>query len=332
MLIFSEYFCKSPLLSRNRTYFLRQHGINTSVQNSYPFYPPRRNGYLFLSGLLIFLSLGWIISVWISIHSQTSLGFLSLFLPSVLILSAVPAIIYYIYALRNALYLVERDGIRLYWGLRQEDIPITEIQWVHHAEDLEMRLPLPLVRLPGAVIGSRTIKKEGEIEYLASSTRNLVIIARIDKAYALSPSQPAKFINAYQRFTEMGSFIPFDPQSVYPSNIINRVFRSPPARLLIVAGALVCIALLAMVAIGITSGEYIHLRFLSDGTPGEPIPAIRLLLLPLLNTFFFLVDLFAGLYFYLDSRREHLAFLLWGTGLFTAIVFMGGALFILGTR
>jgi uncharacterized BrkB/YihY/UPF0761 family membrane protein len=130
----------------------------------------------------------------------------------------------------------------------------------------------------------------------------------------------------------MGSFIPFDPQSVYPSHIINRVFRSPPARLLIIAGALVCIALLAMVAIGITSGEYIHLRFLSDGTPGEPIPAIRLLLLPLLNTFFFLVDLFAGLYFYLDSRREHLAFLLWGTGLFTAIVFMGGALFILGTR
>jgi hypothetical protein len=302
------------------------------VQKSYPFYPPRRNGYFFLTGVLIILSLGGIMAVWISIHSQTSLDFLSLFLPSLLLLGAVPIIIYYIYALRNARYLVERDGIRLYWGLRQEDIPITEIQWIHQAEDLEMRLPLPFIRLPGAVIGSRKIRQEGEIEYLASSTKNLVIIARIDKAYALSPAKPVEFINTYQRFTEMGSFIPFDPQSVYPSHILNRVLRSPPARLLIIGGALVCIALLGMVAVGITSGEYVHLRFLSDGSPGEPIPAIRLLLLPLLNTFFFLVDLFIGLYFFLDARREHLAFLLWGTGLLTAIVFMVGALFILGTR
>ena len=87
-----------------------------------------------------------------------------------------------------------------------------------------------------------------------------------------------------------------------------------------------------MVAIGITSGEDIHLRFLSDGTPGEAIPAIRLLLLPLMNTFFFLVDLFAGLYFFLDNRKGYIAYLLWGSGLLTAIIFMSGALYILGTR
>lgn len=307
-------------------------GINISVEKSYPFYPPRRNGYLFLTGFLVILFSAGIFAVWISIHSQTSLQFVALFIPALLILSAVPIIIYYIYALRNARYLVERDGIRLYWGLRQEDIPITEIQWVHPAEKLETRLPLPLVRLPGAVIGSRKIKQGGEIEYLASRTNNLVVIARIDKAYALSPGSTAEFINAYQRFTEMGSFIPFDPQSVYPSHFLNRVWRSYPARLLIIGGALVCIALLAMVVIGITSGEYIHLRFLTDGTPGEAIPAIRLLLLPLLTTFFFLVDLLAGLYFFLDSRREHIAFLLWGTGLVTAIIFMSGAIFILSTR
>jgi hypothetical protein len=302
------------------------------VQKSYPFFPARRRGYLFLTGVLIILSLGGIIAVWVSIHSRTSAGFLSLFIPSLLILCTVPILIYYLYALRNACYLIERDGIRLHWGLRQEDIPITEIQWMHPADKLETRLPLPLVRLPGAVLGSRKIRQGGEIEYLASSTKNLIVIARIDKAYALSPSRPAEFINTYQRFTEMGSFIPFDPQSVYPSHILNLVWKSTPARLLIISGALICISLLGMVAIGITSGEDIHLRFLSDGTPGEAIPAIRLLLLPLMNTFFFLVDLFAGLYFFLDNRKGYIAYLLWGSGLLTAIIFMSGALYILGTR
>ena len=101
-------------------------------------------------------------------------------------------------------------------------------------------------------------------------------------------------------------------------------------RFLIILGALSCIALFIYAGIGISSNSQIHLRILSIGAPGEPVPAIRLLLLPLLNTFIFLTDLFIGLYFYLDRETKHLAFLVWGTGLATSLIFMGGVYFILG--
>ncbi len=300
------------------------------MEDKLTFQPARRLGYVFHIGAVLLLSMVGIAGLWASIQSNNSFQFLLLFLPSLLIISAVPILIYYFYALRSANYLIERDGVRLHWGLRREDIPISEILWVHPADDLEIRPPFPFLRWPGAVLGVRRLRSGGEVEYLAANTRNLLVIARLDQAFVISPTDPAGFIHAYQRFTEMGSFIPFEPVSIHPASFLNQVWRNLPARFLIILGALLCIALFIFAGFGISSNPQIYLRILSFGPTGEPVPAIRLLLLPLLNTFIFLADLFIGLYFYLDPETKHLAFLIWGTGLATSLIFMVGVYFILG--
>jgi hypothetical protein len=56
-----------------------------------------------------------------------------------------------------------------------------------------------------------------------------------------------------------------------------------------------------------------------------------LLLLPVLNTFFYMAESLFGLYFFRSDETRTLAYLLWGSGLFTAILFLIAALSILGT-
>jgi hypothetical protein len=51
--------------------------------------------------------------------------------------------------------------------------------------------------------------------------------------------------------------------------------------------------------------------------------------LPVLNIFFLLVDLLAGLFYYRRSESRLIAYLLWISGVVTSLLFLGGTYFIL---
>jgi hypothetical protein len=89
------------------------------------------------------------------------------------------------------------------------------------------------------------------------------------------------------------------------------------------------------VSLTVPSREAISLGFTPEGVPAEPVPSVRLLLLPILNLFFYLASAVAGMYFFRSeglpeaSVRVHLAYLLWGSGLLTPVLFLFGVYFIL---
>ncbi len=87
----------------------------------------------------------------------------------------IPFFAYRAYALLRADYYIDRDSLAMLWGLRVEDIPLTDIEWVRPASDLTSPLLLPRFRLPGAVLGTRRHPDLGRIEFIASSSRNLNI-------------------------------------------------------------------------------------------------------------------------------------------------------------
>jgi hypothetical protein len=77
---------------------------------------------------------------------------------------------------------------------------------------------------------------------------------------------------------------------------------------------------------------------------GEAVPGVRLLLLPILSSFFFLVDFLAGLFLYRrgivqqaassdsglpKAPYDFLAYLLWGSAALTPLLFMVAVGFIL---
>ena len=87
------------------------------------FEPVRRNGNLFHLGVLLFLISCGIGILWLALNKAQGSLFVSLMILLLIVIIVLPVVIYRAYSLLNARYIVERDGLRLRWGLRLEDIP-----------------------------------------------------------------------------------------------------------------------------------------------------------------------------------------------------------------
>lgn len=296
------------------------------------FTPPQRTGIL-LQVFLILLLLGLaglslVQTVYASIGPML---LLTLLLPLLAVVLA-PFLAYRIYALRSAFYALEREGVHLRWGLRLEDIPIDHIQWVQRADDLTSPPPLPRLHWPGSLVGVRRLADGSEVEYMASTTKGLILIGTVDGIYAISPEKPQDFLNTFTQVMEMGSLAPIPGRSVYPTVLLRRVWRSLPARALILAGVLLSLVLLVWTSLVIPTLDQVILGFAPTDLAGAPAPASRLLLLPILSSVFFLIDLLAGLFFFRRDESQPLAYLLWSTGALLPLLFLIGVIALTGNR
>lgn len=349
------------------------------------FPPARRAGLIFQIVLALLLIA---VSVWsLSRALNTQLGplFLLYLFPALVSAALVPLLAYRFYALWRAYYLLGRDGLYLHWGLRAETIPIDQVRWVRRSgealadySDVEPghrtplpgageneqkptaptpSLPLPWLRWPGGVLGSRNLPARNfpgftRVEYMADRTRDLILIAAGEAIFAISPADTQGFLDAYRRCSELGSTSPLPASSIHPTFLIARVWGTLVARYLIITGLVLNLALLAAVTIAIPARAQVILGFLETA---EPVPAIRLMLLPFLSVVFFLADFFLGLFFFRFDYREHerrqgqvdepeierqavlnqflngkvLAYLLWGSGVLTSLFFLVAVGFIL---
>jgi hypothetical protein len=231
--------------------------------------------------------------------------------------------------LRSAVYTLERDSFRLQWGWRIETIPANEILWVRPAHDLEVPLNLPWIRWPGAMLGTRRLLDDRPVEFLASQRDNLILIVTAERIFAISPSEPNRLLDAYQHLTELGSLAPPRSQSVRATFLFARVWQARPARIILLAGALLCIGLLIWISLEIPQRPQISLGFTSSGELREPLPSIQLMLLPLLNVFTYLFNSTLGFFFYRRDENHAWAYLLWSTSILTSVLFSLATLFIL---
>jgi len=217
------------------------------------------------------------------------------------------------------------------WGLRLEDIPLTDIEWVRPASDLTSPLLLPRFRLPGAILGTRRHADLGLVEFIASSTRNLILIATSKRIFAISPRDAVSLVRTFARATELGSLTPAEPKSVYPSFIITQAWESPVARFLWVSGFLLNLGLMVWVGVLIPSLTQVPLGFNAFGAPNNTTSSVRLILLPLISALMFITGLFAGLYFYRWENHRPLAFIIWISSTLCALLFLMAVLFLVTT-
>jgi hypothetical protein len=298
-------------------------------------HPPRRLGLVFQGGAIAALAAAGLWGLWQATQARFGPVFLLYLLPALLAFALVPILAYRAYAMWRAAYVLERDGLRLNWGLRAEDIPMDTVKWVRPAGELQPPLPLPILRWPGAVLGVRRLPDGGQVEFLAAQSRPLVLVATSDRIYAISPHDPGEFLHTFQRFTELGSLTPFPARSIYPTFLLARVWASRPARYLLLAGLALSLILLVWVTLIIPARTDISLGFAADGSPDDRVPSVQLLLLPVLNSFFFLADVLGGLFFYRAEGgpqanvKMPLAYVLWGSGVLTALLFLGAVYAIL---
>src|SRR3989304_2197012 len=136
------------------------------VHTARVFLPPRRLGILFHTAMVLMLSGAGLLGLGQASLAEAGPVFLFFLLPSILAVILVPYLLYRVYALWTASYILERDGIRLRWGLRAEDIPMDQVLWVEYAADLEEPLPLPWLRWPGNIAGVRRYPDGTLLEFM----------------------------------------------------------------------------------------------------------------------------------------------------------------------
>jgi hypothetical protein len=217
------------------------------------------------------------------------------------------------------------------WGLRVEDIPLTDIEWVRPASDLTQPLTLPIFRLPGAVLGTRRHPDIGLVEFIASDPRKMILVATSKRVFAISPEDPASMVQTFARAIELGSLSPADPLSVYPSFIVTQAWESPLARFLWMSGLFLNLGLVVWVGTLIPSVSQIPFGFNTLGIPDESAPSTQLILLPLISAFMYVAGLAAGLYFYRRDLQRPLAFIIWMAGTVCAVFFLLAVLFLVTT-
>jgi hypothetical protein len=295
-------------------------------------YPPPKQLGLLIHTILILVLLGlatW--GIWNLTFARVGPNFVIFLLDTLLALVPLPLFIYRAYALSRADYILDRDSLELRWGLRDEDIPLTDIEWLRPATDLTTPLRLPWLPIPGAVLGLRRHPDLGVVEYLAADPRNLLLVGTSKRVYAISPTNAAKFAQTFARTIEMGSLLPAEAKSVYPSFIFSRAWENPLVRFLWLAGLFLNVGLAVWVLLTIPTLTQVSLGFAPSGAALPPSPAGQLILLPIESAFLFLVGLFLGMYFYRWQTHRVLAVIIWISSALTSLLFLLATLFIIST-
>lgn len=298
------------------------------MENQTVFPPNRRLGLIFHAAAALIL-LGAAALVFFQVY-QREVGqvFITGILLAVILVSPLPLLVYRGYALAQASYALDRDGLRIRWGLRAEDIPLPQIEWVRPADELGFRLPLPFLQWPGAVVGRRKVEGLGAVEFIASDVRSLLLVATPEKVYAISPADERSFVRTYRRIIELGSLTPIPSRSVLPAAFLERVWHDHLARYMIIAGMGLSVLLLVVSVLLIPAHAKIFLGYDAAGRPLEPVSSERLLLLPLLGGVEYVVSLLVGLYFYRLNEQRLAAYLLWGSSILLLLLLLLAAIMI----
>lgn len=299
------------------------------IKDSFP--PPRRRGMLVHAGLLTALA---ILSGWGFLNlSRAGVGpaFVAFLLVGVISFLPIPLLAYRAYALLRADYILDRDRLEIRWGLRDEAIPLSDIEWVRPAEDLTTPLRLPVAPLPGAVLGLRRHPDLGVVEFLAADPKDLLLVATAKRVYAISPTRAVEFTQTFARSIELGSLAPIEPKSVFPSFIVARAWENGLARFLWLSGLFLNLGLFVWVSLLIPSIPRVALGYRPGVGALESVPSVQLIILPLVSILLALVGWLAGLYFYRWDRERVLAFLVWTSSALTGLLFLLAVLFIVTT-
>jgi hypothetical protein len=293
------------------------------------FYPARRRGLAVHLVAIVALLLAGGVGLLQASLTQISLNFFLFVIPAAAAVIGIPFLLLQVFALFNASYTLEKDGIRLHWGLRYEDIPEDQVEWVKLQTAYPGKLPLPILYWPGAVVGERHLPSGQVIEFMAARADQLVLVATSRCVYAISPVDPDRFLRTYRRLTELGSIAPLPARSVYPTFALRRFWEDRAARWLLLLGALLAFSLLAFVGAVIPGRDTVVMHFSFSGAATDFAPAVRLLLLPIVNSAFFVADLALGMFLYRRIELRPLSYLIWATSLVATLLFGAAVVFIL---
>jgi hypothetical protein len=299
--------------------------------NTGSFPPPKRRGLLIHGLLLLILTAAVVVGFIQLTAADVGPAFFIWLLVSLAAFIPIPFFAYRIYALYRAGYEMDRDSLAVHWGLRVEDIPLSDIEWMRPANDLTQPLSLPALPIPGALLGFRRHPDLGAVEFIASDAKKLLLVATAKRVFVISPDDPAGLSQTFARATELGSLAPTEAKSVYPSFIVSQAWENGLARYLWLSALFLNIGLFMWASLIIPSTPQVALALQAAGGAPQPVPSSQLMVFPVASLLLAITGWISGLYFYRWERERTLAFIVWGSGTFTSLLFLLAVLFIVTT-
>jgi len=295
------------------------------------FPPPKQRGLIIHAVLILILAA--IASIGFINITRTDVGpaFLISLLIATISFIPIPFFVYRAYSLLRADYYLDRDSLSITWGLRVEDIPLSDIEWIRSADDLTHPISLPRLPIPGGLLGMRRHPDLGTIEFLASDSKKLLLVATAKRVFVISPENSTALIQTFTRATELGSITPADAKSVYPSFVVAQAWQSGLARYLWLTGLFLNLGLFIWASIIIPTTTRVALGPQFIGSALETVPSSQLIIFPVASLLLSVTGWIAGLYFYRWDKERVLAFIIWGSSTLTSLLFLLAVLFIITT-
>ena len=267
-------------------------------ERSFSYAPARGKGLLFLfpvcAGLIaleIFLFLRFDIT-------QVGLQFFLLLIALLLIAVPLAFLLYRLYSLLFSVYRLERDGLHIQWGLRTEVIPLNAIEWI---------LPMP-----GAYLGTVKADEHLTYEFLASDMNKMLFLGTPRSTYAISPQNPAAFLNGFERILQMGTLTNVEWTTSRPGNWLIEAWQSKAGRISVLSSLVFLITLYIFVGIRFQAGGTISLSFSPSGEPLESISSVNMLVVPLGASFIWVIGSIMGLLLFQRQENRRTAEIVWG--------------------
>jgi hypothetical protein len=295
------------------------------------FPPPKQRGLIVHGVILLALTIIVIAGFTSLTSAEAGPSFLISLFVSLAAFAPIPFLAYRLYSLHRAAYSIDRDSLRIHWGLRVEDIPLNDIEWIRPANDLSIPLSPPTLPLAGGLLGLSRHPDLGVVEFIASDAEKLLLVGTAKRVFAISPDNPAGLAQTFARATELGSLAAVEAKSVYPSFVVTQAWESGIARYLWLSALFLNIGLFIWASLIIPSTPRVALgpQF-ADGAL-ETVPSSQLIIFPVASLLLAIAGWIAGLYFYRWERERVLAFIVWGSSTLSSLLFLLAVLFVVTT-
>lgn len=299
--------------------------------NTGHFPPPKRRGLIVHSLLILVLTSITTAGFVTLLDAEVGPPFLTALLVSLFSFVPIPFFVYRAYALWRADYFMDRDSLKIQWGLRVEDIPLNDIEWIRPVSDLTHPLALPALPLPGGLLGLRRHPDLGVVEFIAADAGKLLLVGTAKRVFVISPENPAGLAQTFARAIELGSLAPAEAKSVYPSFVVAQAWGSGLARYLWLSALFLNIGLFVWASLIIPSTPRVAFGPQFIGGELESLPSSQLIIFPAASFLLAIAGWIAGLYFYRWERERVLAFIVWGSSTLSSLLFLLAVLFIVIT-
>ncbi len=232
---------------------------------------------------------------------------------------------YQLYGILTAEYRLDRESLRVRWGLIREQIPLSQISKIERASKQQEVQPPGGLGLPGVRLGSG--RAEGAAaEYFATDLAKTLLVHHEGGRLAITPGDPDQFLESFVTFSRMGSLERAERRSERPDLLPAQIWSDRPARTILLVGVLLPLSLLLYLAVQAPAlPDNLPFGFRPSGEPGAAAPTGRLLLLPFVGGLVWLADFLLGAWFYRRGDDRPLAYALWALA-----VVVGGLLWAAG--